>query len=88
MPQFSKLHTHPISDDSYPHIARRLERIVHDLRHADPLIRYRALTDLIHFVGRLRQRKPGGVYCERCELSVTPVVGRGDSLCPRCGLVL
>lgn len=87
-PQFKKRHTQPLDDDSYPHIARRLERIVHDLRSTDPLIRDRALTDLIHFVARLRQRKPGGVYCERCELSVTPRVDRGDSLCPNCGLVL
>jgi hypothetical protein len=28
------------------------------------------------------------VHCERCELAVTPINDRGDSLCPYCHLVL
>jgi len=31
---------------------------------------------------------PPFVYCERCEHVVTPRMDRGDTLCPRCGLVL
>ena len=86
-PKFTKRHLQPLDESSYAHIAKRLRQFADDLDSPETLIRTRALTDLMHFTDRLRLRG-GNVYCERCEDYVTPVIDRGDPLCPRCKLVL